>query len=45
MTSGPITSCQIDGEIVADYFGGSKVTADGDYNHAIKYACSWEDKL
>ena len=45
MTSGPITSCQIDGEIVADYFWGSKVTADGDYSHAIKYTCSLEDKL
>ena len=45
MASGPITSCQIDGEIVADYFWGSKVTADGDYSHAIKYTCSLEDKL
>ena len=28
---------QIDGETVADfYFGGSKVTADGDCNHEIK---------
>ena len=31
MASGPITSWQIDGEIVADFiFGGSKITADGD---------------
>ena len=40
MASGPITSCQIDREIVetmADYFwGGSKITADGDYSHEIK---------
>ena len=37
MVSGPITSCQIDGEIVADFIlGGSKITADGDYIHEIK---------
>ena len=39
MASGPITSWQIDGktvETVADYFGGSKVTADGDCSHEIK---------
>ena len=34
MASGPITSCQIDGETVetvTDFtFGGSKITADGD---------------
>ena len=34
MASGPITSCQIDGETVetvSDFvFGGSKITADGD---------------
>ena len=39
MTSGPITSCQIDGEtmeIVTDSFGGSKITADGDCSHEIK---------
>ena len=40
MASGPITSCQIDGEtveIVADFiFGGSKITADGDCSHEIK---------
>ena len=31
MASGPITSWQIDGEIVADFiFLGSKITADGD---------------
>ena len=40
MASSPITSWQIDGEImerVADFiFGGSKVTADGDCNHEIK---------
>ena len=40
MTSGPITSWQIDGEIVetvADLiFLGSKITADGDCSHEIK---------
>ena len=37
MASGPITSCQIDGETVADFiFGGPKITADGDCSHEIK---------
>ena len=40
MASGPITSWQIDGEImetVTDFiFLGSKFTADGDYSHEIK---------
>ena len=37
MASGAITSGQIDGETVADFiFGGSKITADGDYSHEIK---------
>ena len=40
MTSGPITSRQIDGEAmetVRDFiFLGSKITADGDYSHEIK---------
>ena len=37
MASGPITSWQIDGEIVTDFIlGGSKITADGDYGHEIK---------
>ena len=37
MTSGPITSWQIDGETVADsIFLGSKITADGDCSHEIK---------
>ena len=37
MASGPITSWQIDGETVADLiFGGSKITADGDFSHEIK---------
>ena len=37
MVSGPITSCEIDGETVADFiFLCSKITADGDYSHEIK---------
>ena len=40
MTSGPITSWQIDGETVetvADFIlGGSKIMTDGDYCHEIK---------
>ena len=36
IASGPITSRQIDGETmetVTDYFGDSKITADGDCSH------------
>ena len=40
MASGPITSCQINGETVetmADFIlGGSKITADGDCSYEIK---------
>ena len=36
MVSGPITSWQIDGETVADFFWGSKITEDGDCSHEIK---------
>ena len=40
MASGPITSQQIDGETMEtlrDFFwGGSKITADGDCSHEIK---------
>ena len=40
IASGPITSWQIDGETVetvSDFiFGGSKITADGDFSHEIK---------
>ena len=40
MTSGPITSSEIDGETVetvSDFIiGGSKITADGDCSHEIK---------
>ena len=48
MVSGPITSWQIDGEImetVRDFIlGGSKITADGDCSHEIE-RCSLEEKL
>ena len=47
--SGPITSWQIDGETmetVTDLiFLDSKITADGNYSHEIKSACSLEEKL
>ena len=39
MASGPITSWQIDGETmetVADYFGGSQITANDDCSHEIR---------
>ena len=40
MAYGPVTSWEIDGEtveIVSDFiFGGSKITAGGDYSHEIK---------
>ena len=40
MASGPITSCQIDGETmetVTDFiFLGSEITADGDCSHEMK---------
>ena len=39
MTFSPITSWQIDGETietVRDYFGGFKITTDGDCSHEIK---------
>ena len=49
MSSGPITSCQIDGgtvETVADFtFLGFKITADGDFSHEIKDVYSLKEKL
>ena len=37
MASGPITSWEIDEETLSDFiFGGSKITADGDFSHEIK---------
>ena len=47
MASSPITSWEIDGEIVetvADFiFGGSKITADGDCSHEIKTLTPWKE--
>ena len=49
MASGPITSWEIDGETVETVstllFWGSKIIADGDCSHEIKYACSLEEML
>ena len=49
MTSGPITSWQIDGETVeseTDFiFLGSKITADGNATKKLKEAFSLEEKL
>ena len=48
MASGPITSCQIDGETmetVTDFiFLGSNITADGDCGHEIKRHLFLESK-
>ena len=44
MVSGPIISWEVDGETVeevSDFFwGGSKITADGDCNHEIRISVS-----
>ena len=46
MASGPITSRQMNGEIVTHFiFLGSKITADVDCSHEIKDPCSLEEKL
>ena len=50
MASSPITSWQIDGEImetVSDFIflGGSKITADGDCSHEIKRCLLYERKV
>ena len=49
IASSPITSWQIDGETIETvrdfYFGGSKITADGNCSHEIKDACSLEENL
>ena len=46
MASGPITSWEIDGETVetvSDFiFGGSKITADGDWSHEIETLNPWK---
>ena len=44
MTSGPITSWEIDVETVSDFiFLGSKITADGDCRHEIKTLTPWKE--
>ena len=49
MAAVPIISWQIDGETVetvSDFiFGGSKITANGDWSHEIKRHYSLEGKL
>ena len=49
MASGPIISWEIDGETVETvsdlFWGGSKITTDGDCCHGIKNAYSLEEKL
>ena len=49
MTSGPITSWQIDGEAietVTDFiFLDSIITADRDWTHEMKTTCSLEEKV
>ena len=49
MASGPITSWEIDGEMVetvSDFIlGGSKITADGDCSHEIKRCLLLERKV
>ena len=49
MASGPITSCQIDGETVetvTDFIlGGSQITADGDCSNEIKRRLLLERKV
>jgi len=46
MASSPITSWQIDGEIMETVgnfiLGGSKITADGDCSHEIKTFAPWK---
>ena len=48
MSSGPITSWQIDGETMETMtnfiLGGSKITADGDCSREIKRHCPLEEK-
>ena len=49
MASGPITSWEIDGETVETvsdlFWGGSKITADGDCSHEIKRCLLIERKV
>ena len=44
MVSGPITSWEINVEIVSDFIIlGSKITADGDCSHEIKTFTPWKE--
>ena len=47
MASGPITSWQIDGkqwkQWLTLFWGGSKITADGDCSHEIKRGFLWQE--
>ena len=47
MASSPITSWQIDGETMETvayfYFGGSKITVDGDCSHELKMLTPWKE--
>ena len=50
MACSPITSWQIDGETMETvrdfiFWGGSKITVDGDCSHELKDAYSLEGKL
>ena len=46
MASGPIASCEIDGETVTDFsFFGSEITVDGDCSHEIKGCLLLERKV
>ena len=46
MASSPITSWEIDEEIVSDFISlGSKITADGDCSHEIKRCLLLEETL
>ena len=47
MASGPITSWRIDGETMETVrqtvsFGGSRITADGDFSREINMLVSWK---
>ena len=48
MATSPVTSWQIDGETVetvTDFiWGGSKITADGDFSHEIKTLAPWKKR-
>ena len=47
MAFSPITSWQIDGETMETvayfYFGGSKITVDGDCSHELKMLTPWKE--